>query len=121
MVAPALRARCSTKSVPSMAYRVDLTERAARNLRRIYQTINAENAAQARTWFNGLEKTILSLDEHPARGAIIAEEDSLRHLHYGRRRHVYRIIYAIDEPNRVVTVLHIRHGARDAFPPNGDE
>ena len=33
---------CSTKSVPTMAYRVDLTERAARNLRRIYRTINAE-------------------------------------------------------------------------------
>jgi hypothetical protein len=25
------------------------------------------------------------------------------------------IIYAIDEANRVVTVLHIRHGARGAF------
>ena len=85
-----------------MAYRVDLTERAARNLRRIYQTINAKDAAQARIWFHGLEKTIISLDEHPARGAIIAEDDSLRHLHYGRRRHVCRIIYAIDEPNRVI-------------------
>ena len=76
-----------------MTYRVDLTQRAARNLRRTYQAINVENVAQARTWFNGLEKTILSLDEHPARGAIIAEEDSLRHLFYGRRRHIYRIIW----------------------------
>jgi hypothetical protein len=25
------------------------------------------------------------------------------------------VIYAIDEASRVVTVLHIRHGARDAF------
>ena len=101
-----------------MAYRVDLTERAARNLGRIYRTIDAEAASLARTWFTGLEQAILSLDEHPARGASTPEDGSLRHLLYGRGRHRYRIIYAIDETNRFVTVLHIRHGARDAFMPN---
>jgi toxin ParE1/3/4 len=98
-----------------MAYRVDLTERAARDLRHIYLTINAEHAGLARAWFSGLERTILSLDEHPSRGAPIPEDGELRHLLYGRKRHRYRIIYAIDEDTRVVTVLHIRHGARDAF------
>ncbi len=102
-----------------MAYRVDLTERAARNLRRIYRTINAEHSARARDWFNGLEQAVLSLDEHPARAPVIPEDDSLRHLLYGRRPNVYRIIYAIHERNRVVTVLHIRHGARRAFTPPG--
>ena len=43
-----------------MAYRVDLTERAARDITRIYRTINAENSVQARAWFNGLERVILS-------------------------------------------------------------
>jgi toxin ParE1/3/4 len=100
-----------------MAYRVDLTERAARDLRGIYLTINAEDAAQARVWFNGLEQAVLSLDENPARGAPTSEDAGLRHLLYGRRRHRYRIIYAVDEASRVVTVLHIRHGARDAFMP----
>lgn len=98
-----------------MTYRVDLTERAARNLRHIYQTIDAADATQARAWFNGLEQAILSLEEHPSRGAPTQEDRNLRHLLYGRGRHRYRIIYAIDETNRVVTVLHIRHGARDAF------
>lgn len=51
---------------PSMTYRVDLTARAIRNLRRIYRDINATNSGQARTWFNGLEAAVLSLDEHPA-------------------------------------------------------
>jgi hypothetical protein len=41
------------KSAPIMAYRVDLTERAARNLRRIYLTINAEDAAQATVLHRG--------------------------------------------------------------------
>ena len=67
-----------------MPYRVDLTERAARNLRRIYLTINAVDAAQAYAWFNGLEKAVLSLDEHPTRGAPIPEGGDLRHLIYGR-------------------------------------
>jgi plasmid stabilization system protein ParE len=101
-----------------MAYRVDLTERAVRSLRRIYLTINAEGSAQARTWFNGLEQAVLSLDEHPARCAPTPEDGNVRHLPYGRRLHRYRIINAIDEASRVVTVLHIRHDAREAFKPD---
>ena len=103
------------KSVPNVAYRVDLTERAVQDVRQIHETIHAENVAQARTWFNGLEKAILSLGQYPARGAITAEDRHVRQLLYGRRRHIYRILYTIDEPTRVVTVLHIRYGGRDAF------
>jgi plasmid stabilization system protein ParE len=69
-----------------MAYRVDLTERAARDLIRIYRTINAENSAQAHAWFNGLERVIVSLRENPARGTIIPEDVNLRHVLYGRTR-----------------------------------
>jgi plasmid stabilization system protein ParE len=101
-----------------MTYRVELTQRAVGDLRRIYQIIDAENAALAALWFNGLETSVLSLDEHPARGAVVTEDGGLRQLLYGRRRNLYRIIYAIDDANRIVTVLHIRHGARDAFMPN---
>ncbi len=106
-----------------MAYRVELTDQASRNLRRIYLTINAQDSAQARAWFNGPEKAVLGLDQLPARGAPTPEDSSRLHLLYGRRRYLYKIIYAIDEPNRVVTVLHIRHGARDAFRPDewGDD
>jgi toxin ParE1/3/4 len=69
----------------------------------------------------GWRKRFFSLDEHPTRAPVIPEDDSLRHLLYGRKPNVYRIIYAIDERSRVVTVLHIRHGARKAFtPPGGD-
>ena len=101
-----------------MAYRVDVTERATRDLRHIYLTINAEDSAQARAWFNGHEHTVLSLDEHPARGAPIPEGGDLRHLLYGRKGRRYRVIYAIDEASRTVAVLHIRRGSRDAFQPD---
>jgi toxin ParE1/3/4 len=101
-----------------MTYRVDLTDRAVRDLRRLYLTINAADSMQASAWFNGLERAVLSLDEQPARCPATPEDGDLRHLLYGRRRHRYRIIYMIDDGNRVVTVLHIRHGARDAFLPD---
>jgi len=100
-----------------MAYRVELTARASRNLRRIYRDINATDSKQARAWFDGLEAAVLSLDEHPARNPATPEDSSLRHLLYGRRGHVYRVICAIDERRAVVTVLHIRHGSRQPLSP----
>jgi plasmid stabilization system protein ParE len=54
-----------------MAYRVELTERAVRDLRRIYVTINAPDQQPARDWFDGLEHTVFSLADYPARGAPI--------------------------------------------------
>lgn len=102
-----------------MTYHVEMTARASRNLRRIFRDINAANSQRARVWFNGLEAAVLSLDQHPARGPMTPEDSDLRHLLYGRRRHVYRIIYAIDERRRVVTVLHIRHGSRQPLSSQG--
>ncbi len=101
-----------------MTYRVELTDRAKRNLRRIFQTINAVDSRQAHIWFNGLETAVLSLEHYPARNPITPENGHLRHLLYGGPRHVYRIIYAIDEDSRVVTIVHIRHGSRQPMPPS---
>lgn len=98
-----------------MAYRVEITARASRNLGTILQHIHAEDLVQAQTWFNGLEKSVLSLSEHPSRCPVTPEDPGLRHLLYGKTPDTYRIIFVIDERRRVVTVLHIRHGARQAL------
>jgi hypothetical protein len=47
----------------------------------------------------------------------------VRVLHYGRARHVYRVLFWIDGANRVVYVLHVRRGAREAvrLPTAGPE
>ena len=94
-----------------MIYSVELTARASRDLRQIYSTISAADSQQARVWLNGLEAAVLSLREHPARSPIIPEDGRLRHLLYANKRHVYRIIFALDEAAQVVTVLHIQHGS----------
>ena len=44
-----------------MTYRVELTVRTGRNLKRIFRHINAESSPQASVWFNELEAAILSL------------------------------------------------------------
>src|SRR4051812_5411137 len=95
-----------------MEFRVELTTRATRDLRRIYQHINAADSGAANAWFNGLEAAILSLCENPARCPITPERDDLRHLLYGSRRNTYRVIFKTGEPGDVVTVLHIRHSAQ---------
>lgn len=109
------------KFVERMAYRVEVTARAARDLRRIYRDIEADHSVQAADWFNGLESLVLSLEEHPSRGALAPEDSNLRQVLYGNKPYVYRVIYAIDESGAVVRVLHIRHGARQNFAPTAPQ
>jgi len=95
-----------------MAYEIRLAPQAIRDLREIYQFIQAEDSEAARAWFLGLEAAILSLDSMPYRGSITPENPSLRHLLYGNRPHIYRILYSIDEGLARISVAQIRHGAR---------
>ena len=60
-----------------MTYRVELTNRAKRDLRQIYQHIHAEDSEQAIAWFNGLESAVYSLAEHPDRCPVTPENKKL--------------------------------------------
>jgi toxin ParE1/3/4 len=102
-------------SARSAAFRVELTNRASLDLESIYDDINADNASAAAAWFNGLEATVFSLQHSPDRGPRTREDRRLRQLLYGHKPHVYRIIYSVARSTKCVRVLHIRHGARDAF------
>ncbi len=99
-----------------MAYQVNLTRRALRDLAFLYRHIEAETSLSARQWFLGLEKYIYSLEHYPRRAAVTPEDKTLRHLLYGKKPHVYRVIFEIEEDSHTVHVLHIRHGARDKLP-----
>ena len=98
-----------------MAYLVNLTSRAQRDLAHIYRAIDAERSDAALTWYRGLRQAILSLEEHPNRCPVTSENDKLRHLLYGNKPHIYRAIYRVLEKQKQVEVLHIRHGARRSF------
>ncbi|MEO6802498.1 MAG: type II toxin-antitoxin system RelE/ParE family toxin [Granulicella sp.] len=102
-------------SAKSTAYHVELAERAMLDLESIYAEIDAENSPAALRWYVGLEEIIFSLDQLPDRGTRTEEDRKLRQLLYGSKPHIYRIIYSINRPAKQVTVVHIRHGARNSF------
>ena len=98
-----------------MGYGVNLTARAERDLVWLYQTVNAAGSQAALKWYRKLKQVILSLEENPNRCPHAPESEKYRHLLYGRKPHVYRVIYRVRETQRQVDVLHIRHGARRPF------
>lgn len=100
-----------------MAYAVELTRRAERDLVDLYEFLCAEHSAVARRWFNGLEKAIQKLEQLPRRCPSAPEsriaDRHVRHVLYGTKPKIYRVIYEIDESHQTVRVLTVRHGARD--------
>ena len=98
-----------------MAYLIRIATRAERDLASLYEEINAPDSAAARQWYQALKQAILSLAEKPNRCPITPENKRFRHLLYGQKPHIYRIIYRVDDRRRQVDVLHIRHGARRRF------
>jgi toxin ParE1/3/4 len=98
-----------------MEYRVDITRRAERDLASLYVQINAIDSECARLWCRGLATAILGLSKLPNLNPITPEGKQLRHLLYGRKPHIYRVIYKVLSKPKVVHVLHIRHGARKRF------
>jgi toxin ParE1/3/4 len=100
-----------------VAYLVKITSRAERDLADLYGKINAEHSDAALGWYRGLKEAILSLEERPRRCPVTRRKDALRHLLYGHKPHVYRVIYRVVERSRRVEILHIRRGARRKLKP----
>jgi toxin ParE1/3/4 len=98
-----------------MAYVVNVTVRAQRDLALLYLQINADDSDAALKWYAGFKEAILSLEEQPDRCPVAPEGDKFRHLLYGHKPHIYRAIYRVLEKQKRVEVLHIRHGARRRF------
>lgn len=105
-----------------MTYHVEFTARAARDLEILYIEKNATESDAAARWYNGLEESVYALAQFPERCPVAPEtrkaKRKLRHLLYGKKPHVYRAIYEVDEPRKTVWVLTIRHGARRKLKPS---
>jgi len=106
-----------------MAYRVEITRRAEVDLEDLYLWVVEQASERVARWFNGLERAVLSLDQHPERCAEAPESFDanrpVRVLLYGRKPHTYRIFFIIDDDAETVRVLHVRRGARQR--PMADE
>jgi plasmid stabilization system protein ParE len=98
-----------------MAFRVELAEQAQADIAAIYDWLRSQQAEEAgERWFLALREAIASLSNFPARCPVAPENrDSpveVRQFLYGRKPHVYRILFTVD--GDIVQVLHIRHGRR---------
>jgi plasmid stabilization system protein ParE len=98
-----------------MTFRVEVSAQAEEDAEEILNWLLSEGAGETGIrWFHGLEDAIASLAMFP-KGFPIAPESvrfpfEVRQLFYGRKPHVYRILFTIED--QVVKVLHIRHGRR---------
>src|ERR1017187_805447 len=83
---PAQLAKSFLRYGANMAYAVELTLRAERDLDDLYESLSAEHSTVVRRWFNGLEKAIYTLERFPRRCPRAPEAGrtnrSLRHLLY---------------------------------------
>lgn len=99
-----------------MAYLVNITARAERDLASLYDEVDAGNSDAAHRWYAGLKQAILDLEDHPHFWPVTQETQRLRNILYGRKPHsIYRAIYRVLEKRKIVEVLHIRRGARSWF------
>lgn len=102
-----------------MTYLVEFTAQAEADLRVLYIEKNAIESIAAARWFNRLESALDGLAELPYRCPLAPEVTEinieLRQLLYGKKPHVYRIIYEVDEARRTVLLIAIRHGARPSL------
>lgn len=98
-----------------MVFRVDISAQAEREADEILQWLLSQHAGETGIrWFLALEEAIASLNKLPERCPVAAESSrfpfEVRQLLYGRRPHVYRILFTI--AGDTVNILHIRHGRR---------
>src|ERR1039458_2369359 len=98
-----------------MAFRVKTTTQAKRDLDDILPRLVSREAGETGlSWFQGLHRAVATLADSPQRCALAPENAvfpfEVRHLLYGRKPHVYRIIFTI-EGNKIGRA-HIRHGRR---------
>jgi plasmid stabilization system protein ParE len=102
-----------------MTYRVEFSIRALLDLEVLYFEKNVADSNAAAKWFNGLQDAIDGLATLPHRCPFALERNGkdreLRQLLYGKKPHIYRVIYEVDEKQQMVKVFHIRYGARSTL------
>ena len=105
-----------------MAYLVEFSAHAARDLEVLYVEKHVVELQSAVRWYNGLEEAVDALGQLPHRCPAAPEalelKRPLRHLLYGKKPHVYRVIYEVDDRRLAVWIFTIRHGAMQKLKPS---
>jgi plasmid stabilization system protein ParE len=103
-----------------MAYAVQITARALREIDEALEWLAAGSRAAAARWYEKLMEAVRSLEDQSERCGLAPEDEwyeggELRQMLYGKRRGIYRILFEIREDT--VYILRVRHGAQDLLKP----
>jgi plasmid stabilization system protein ParE len=94
-----------------MRYTVIITPSAKADIFEINAWLLENHPNYANAWLWGISQAITSLSEFPERCPLASESDAfdapVRQLLYGKKPHVYRILFMIEEHR--VFVLRVRH------------
>ena len=100
-------------------YKVEPTARALANADEAFLWIYEEAPESALRWYDGLLKTLRTLERSPRRWGLAREnpffEEEIRQLIYGR----YRVLFTVK--GKTVYVLRVRHGARETLKPDAGQ
>ncbi len=98
-----------------MAFRVETTETFEQDAEAVLDWLTSRHAGEAGLrWFLAMQEAVASLSRFPEAYQIAPENASfpfeVRQLLYGRKPHIYRVLFTIE--GETVYVLHLRHGRR---------
>lgn len=98
-----------------MGFQVKLAARAEADIDSALASLMKYSPRSAANWHAKLLAQIETLEKDPNRCALAEEANrlglELRELLFGKKPHVYRILFVVDDTT--VQVLHVRHAARD--------
>ena len=111
-----------SNSERSMVYRVSITDRAIADADEACTWILQDSPSEALKWFARLMEAIDTLRMLPHRCPLASESKGfstpVHQMIYGNRRSAYRVLFWIQEEQRRVIVVRIRHCARMALTPD---
>jgi plasmid stabilization system protein ParE len=95
-------------------YEIIVTPEAETGIVAAFRYIQERSPRNAEKWLRALYRKIDTLEQMPERSTLAREndyfEDTLRHLVFKS----HRIIFRIDEAERIVHVLYVRHAKQQA-------
>ena len=103
-----------------MAYQIKITAPAEDDIYSAFDRIKKVAPSVSEKWLRGIFKSIFTLTEMPDRCPMAPESEALglpiRHLLYGKKTAIHRIVFDIqNETNadHLVRILRVWHGKKD--------
>jgi plasmid stabilization system protein ParE len=95
-----------------MAFRVELSTFAERDIEESFAYIAKDSPVRARQWLSGLFATLFELADLPAQHSVIPEAEKLGRPLRSVNYHSHRIIYEARESEAILYIVRVYHGAR---------